>query len=164
MVVIAVGNDGQFRALCGALGAEGMGADPRFLTNALRIEHRAAMTAELSALTAGLTTHGLMAKLEAAGVPCGPVNTVDQVFDEPQAKARQMVVEIPHTATGKPERYIASPIKLSATPVAPVAAGAAVAPRTGVAAWGRGGNSSPGATMMASTARTGTMAPAAARI
>ena len=118
MVVIAVGNDGQFRALASALGAPGLGADPRFLTNALRIEHRAVLTAELSALTAGQTMHGLMAALEAAGVPCGPVNTIDQVFDEPQAKHRGLEVTQARADLSAPVRTVASPIRLSATPVA----------------------------------------------
>ncbi|MBX9460272.1 MAG: CoA transferase [Brevundimonas sp.] len=118
MVVIAVGNDGQFRALAGALGAAGLGADPRFLTNALRIEHRAVLTAELSALTAGHDMAGLMAALEAAGVPCGPVNTVDQVFDEPQAKHRGLEVIQTRADLSAPVRTVASPIRLSATPVA----------------------------------------------
>ena len=118
MVVIAVGNDGQFRALAGALGAAGLGADPRFLTNALRIEHRAVMTAELSALTAGRTMHGLMAALEAEGVPCGPVNTVDQVFDEPQAKHRGLEVTQDRADLLEPVRTVASPIRMSVTPVA----------------------------------------------
>ena len=118
MVVIAVGNDGQFRALAGALGSAGLGADPRFLTNALRIEHRAVMTAELSALTAGRTMHGLMAALEAEGVPCGPVNTVDQVFDEPQAKHRGLEVTQDRADLLEPVRTVASPIRMSVTPVA----------------------------------------------
>ena len=118
MVVIAVGNDGQFRSLCGALGAGDMGADPRFLTNALRIEHRAVMTAELSALTAGLTMAGLMAALEAAGVPCGPVNTIDQVFDEPQARHRGLEVTQTRADLSGPVRTVASPIRMSVTPVA----------------------------------------------
>ena len=117
MVVIAVGNDGQFRALAGALGAAWMGADPRFLTNALRIEHRAVLTAELSALTAGLSMKGLMTALETAGVPCGPVNAVDQVFDEPQARHRELVVEQARGDLSGPVRTVASPIRMSATPV-----------------------------------------------
>jgi crotonobetainyl-CoA:carnitine CoA-transferase CaiB-like acyl-CoA transferase len=117
MVVIAVGNDGQFRALAAALGAPGLGTDPRFVTNALRIEHRAAMTAELSALTAGQTMHGLMTVLEAAGVPCGPVNTIDQVFTEPQAKHRRLEVTQARADLSTPVRTVASPIRMSATPV-----------------------------------------------
>ena len=117
MVVIAVGNDGQFRALAAALGAPGLGTDPRFLTNALRIEHRAVMTAELSALTAGQTMAGLMVALEAAGVPCGPVNTVDQVFEEPQAKHRGLEVTQVRADLSEPVRTVASPIRMSVTPV-----------------------------------------------
>ncbi|WP_339914291.1 CaiB/BaiF CoA-transferase family protein [uncultured Brevundimonas sp.] len=117
MVVIAVGNDGQFRSLAGALGVAGLGTDPRFLSNALRIEHRAALSAELSALTAGLTMQALMARLETAGVPCGPVNTVDQVFDEPQARHRGLVVEQTRADLAGPVRTVASPIRMSVTPV-----------------------------------------------
>jgi len=118
MVVIAVGNDGQFRALAQALGAPGLGADPRFATNALRIEHRAALTAELSALTASQSMKALMAMLEAAGVPCGPVNAIDQVFDEPQAKHRGLEVTQARADLTAPVRTVASPIRMSATPVA----------------------------------------------
>lgn len=117
-VVIAVGNDGQFRQLCAALGASGMGTDPRFARNADRIAHRAALTAELSALTAAHDMAGLMALLEAAGVPCGPVNTVDQVFAEPQARARGLEVEQTRPDLAAPVRTVASPIRLSRTPVA----------------------------------------------
>jgi crotonobetainyl-CoA:carnitine CoA-transferase CaiB-like acyl-CoA transferase len=117
MVVIAVGNDGQFRALSAALGAPGMGSDPRFVTNAVRIENRATLTAELSALTAGHDTNALMALLEAAGVPCGPVNTVDQVFAEPQAMHRGLEVEQTRADLSAPVRTVASPIRLSKTPV-----------------------------------------------
>ncbi len=116
-VVIAVGNDGQFRALGQALGAPGLGTDPRFLTNALRIEHRAVLSTEISALTAGLTMAGLMAALETAGVPCGPVNTIDQVFAEPQAIHRGLVVEQGRADLDGPVRTVASPIRMSKTPV-----------------------------------------------
>jgi crotonobetainyl-CoA:carnitine CoA-transferase CaiB-like acyl-CoA transferase len=117
MVVIAVGNDGQFRALCAALGAPGMGTDPRFTTNAARIEHRAVLTAEMSALTAGHEMKALMTLLEAAGVPCGPVNTVDQVFAEPQALHRRLEVEQTRADLSASVRTVASPIRLSKTPV-----------------------------------------------
>ncbi len=117
MVVIAVGNDGQFRALAKALGVAPMGADPRFATNALRVQHRAELSPTLSALTAGFTMKGLMAALEAAGVPCGPVNTVDQVFEEPQAIHRGLTVEQSRADLAAPIRTVASPIRLSKTPV-----------------------------------------------
>ena len=117
MVVIAVGNDGQFRALAKALGVEAMGADPRFATNALRVQHRAELSPALSALTAGFTMKGLMATLEAAGVPCGPVNTVDQVFEEPHAIHRGLTIEQSRPDLATPIRTVASPIRLSRTPV-----------------------------------------------
>ena len=117
MVVIAVGNDGQFRSLAKALGVEPMGADPRFVTNALRVEHRVELSPTLSALTAGFTMKGLMAALEAAGVPCGPVNTVDQVFAERQAIHRGLTVEQSRDDLATPIRTVASPIRLSKTPV-----------------------------------------------
>ncbi len=118
MVVIAVGNDGQFRALARALGVEPLGTDPRFATNAARVQHRADLATALSALTAGFTMKGLMAVLEAAGVPCGPVNTIDQVFAEPQARHRGLTVEQRRGDLGEPVRTVASPIRLSETPVA----------------------------------------------
>ncbi|MFN3557641.1 MAG: CaiB/BaiF CoA transferase family protein [Brevundimonas sp.] len=118
MVVIAVGNDGQYRALCTALGVEGLGTDPRFATNAARIEHRIALTAELSALTERHSMKALMAMLEAAGVPCGPVNTIDQVFEEPQAVHRGLEVHQTRTDLSGPVRTVASPIRMSKTPVA----------------------------------------------
>ena len=116
-VVIAVGNDGQFRALCAALGDPRLGADPRFLTNADRVEHRAALTGALSALTAGRTTADWIAALEAAGVPCGPINTIDQVFAEPQSLARGLTVEQARGDLADPVRTAASPLRLSQTPV-----------------------------------------------
>lgn len=118
MVVIAVGNDGQFRQLCAALGAPDLGTDPRFASNADRIAHRAVLTAELSSLTAACDMAGLMSRLEAAGVPCGPVNTVDQVFTESQAAHRGLVVEQTRPDLAAPVRTVASPIRLSRTPVA----------------------------------------------
>ncbi|MNE30759.1 Succinyl-CoA:(R)-benzylsuccinate CoA-transferase subunit BbsF [compost metagenome] len=117
MVVIAVGNDGQFRALAKALGVEPLGVDPRFATNAQRVQHRADLSPALSALTAGFTMKGLMAALEAAGVPCGPVNTIDQVFEEPQALHRGLTVEQSRSDLATPIRTVASPIRLSRTPV-----------------------------------------------
>ena len=117
-VVIAVGNDGQFRSLCRALGAPEMGEDPRFSTNALRVEHRTALAPAISALTAGLTMAELFAALDAAGVPCGPINTVEQVFAEPQAVARELVVAQTRADLAAPVRTVASPIRMSATPAA----------------------------------------------
>lgn len=114
MVIIAVGNDGQFRTLCGALGLE---AEDRFATNALRVANREALEPLIAAKTAGFTMQGLMQALEAAGVPCGPVNTIDQVFAEPQAIHRGLMVEQARADLDGPVRTVASPIRLSKTPV-----------------------------------------------
>ncbi len=117
MVVIAVGNDGQFRALCGVLKAGALASDARYATNAGRIEHRAELVAAISAITAGWTMAGLMEALEAAGVPCGPINTIEQVFAEPQAVARGLEVNQTRDDLANPVRTVANPIRMSATPV-----------------------------------------------
>ena len=114
MVIIAVGNDGQFRALCGALELQ---VEDRFATNALRIANREALGPLIATKTQGFTMQGLMQALEAAGVPCGPVNTIDQVFEEPQAIHRGLTVEQTRPDLADPVRTVASPIRLSKTPV-----------------------------------------------
>ncbi|NJM35711.1 MAG: CoA transferase [Rhodomicrobium sp.] len=115
--ILAVGNDRQFRAFCDFAGQPALADDARFQTNALRVANRAECDAAVKALTAKHPTGYWIDGLSTRAVPCGPVNTIDKVFADPQVKARNMVVEVPHSATGKPERYIASPIKLSETPV-----------------------------------------------
>ncbi|ASD25918.1 CaiB/BaiF CoA transferase family protein [Brevundimonas diminuta] len=114
MVIIAVGNDGQFRALCGALELQ---VEDRFATNALRVANREALGPLIAAKTEVFTMQGLMQALEAAGVPCGPVNTIDQVFEEPQAIHRGLTVEQTRPDLADPVRTVASPIRLSKTPV-----------------------------------------------
>jgi crotonobetainyl-CoA:carnitine CoA-transferase CaiB-like acyl-CoA transferase len=115
-IVIAVGNDGQFRSLCTALGAPALGTDPRFATNAQRVAHRHELADLLKGLTVAKTTDAWMAALEAAGVPCGPINTVDRVFAEPQAVARGLVVEQDRSDLAGTVKTVASPIRLSETP------------------------------------------------
>ena len=114
-VVVAVGNDGQFRALCRAIGDEALGADPRFAANALRVENRVELAARIGERTRARSTDAWIAALEAAGVPCGPINTVDRVFAEPQAEARGLVVEQRRDDLADPVRTVASPVRLSAT-------------------------------------------------
>ncbi|OYW41407.1 MAG: CoA transferase [Brevundimonas sp. 12-68-7] len=117
MVVIAVGNDGQFRTLCGVLDAGAPAGDARYSTNAGRIEHRVELAATISAVTAGWTMAELMQALETAGVPCGPINTVEQVFAEPQAIERALEVTQARDDLSGPVRTVANPIRLSATPI-----------------------------------------------
>jgi crotonobetainyl-CoA:carnitine CoA-transferase CaiB-like acyl-CoA transferase len=116
-VVIAVGNDGQFRALCRAVGDEAMAGDMRFLTNALRVRNREALTERLSELTRARITGDWITMLEPAGVPCGPINSIDRVFAEPQALARELVISQARDDLADPVRTVASPIRMSRTPV-----------------------------------------------
>ncbi|NSY39381.1 CaiB/BaiF CoA-transferase family protein [Leisingera sp. ANG59] len=89
-LIIACGNDRQFAALCRVLGLDGLDADPSYATNPLRVEHREALCATLTQATQGRSKADLIAGLEAAGVPVGPINTVAEALDEPQIKVRGM--------------------------------------------------------------------------
>ncbi|MBQ1497898.1 MAG: CoA transferase [Sphingomonas sp.] len=91
-LIIAVGNDSQFRKLCGVLGLE-YGTDPRFATNPQRVVNRAALIPLLDAAIRQWAKADLYEALEAEGVPAGPINTVDEVFADPQVAARGMKIE-----------------------------------------------------------------------
>ncbi len=114
-IVLAVGNDGQFRAFCGEAGLDGAPADPRFATNPARIENRAAITAIVAAAMAQRTTAAWIAALETAGVPCGPINAVDQVFADAQVVARGLAQSM-RREDGQDVTLVASPLRLSRTP------------------------------------------------
>ena len=116
-VVIAVGNDGQFRALCAALGDPGLADDARFVSNAARVERRAELVARLKVLTVSRSSAELIGLLEGAGVPCGPINTIDQVFEHPQAIDRGAVVRQRRPDLPSGLSTVGSPIRLSASPV-----------------------------------------------
>jgi crotonobetainyl-CoA:carnitine CoA-transferase CaiB-like acyl-CoA transferase len=92
-IIIAVGNDGQFRKLCELLGLAGLSSDPRFLTNADRVGHRQALVAALAPVLALRGRDELLQALAAAGVPGGPINDVAQVFADPQVIARGMRID-----------------------------------------------------------------------
>jgi len=115
-MIVAVGNDSQFRAFCTSLGIAHFGADPKFATNQARIIHRAELIPLLEAIMAGGERDDWIAKLEAVGVPCGPIQTIDQVFAHPQVIARDIWKNIPHP-TGGSSPTKASPMNFSATPV-----------------------------------------------
>ncbi len=115
-VALAVGNDGQFARLCDVAGRPELARDPRYATNAARVENRAALVAVLAPLLAARASRDWIAALEAAGVPCGPINDVAQVFDDPQVQHRGMRVTAPHPVAGSVP-MVASPIRLSLTPV-----------------------------------------------
>lgn len=113
-LVLAVANDPQFRRFCKAAGEDSLSCDPRFATNADRVAHRQELVALLTPLLARRTTAEWIAILEAANVPCGPINRIDQVFADPQAEARGLTVSLEH-ATGSLD-LVASPLRLSKTP------------------------------------------------
>lgn len=115
-MIIAVGNDGQFLRLCEALGHPEWGQDARYSSNAARVARRVELIAMLRHVTVQRSTAQWVAVLEQAGVPCGPINDVRQVFADPQVQARGMRVELPHPVAGK-LAMVANPLRLSATPV-----------------------------------------------
>ncbi|MBX3666211.1 MAG: CoA transferase [Burkholderiales bacterium] len=116
-IILAVGNDGQFRKFCGAAGIAETGGDPRFATNALRIANREACIAAIAPAMQRKTTAEWIAALEPLGVPCGPVHRLDEVFANPQIGHRKMKVDVPHPLSGTVP-LVANPIKYSRTPLA----------------------------------------------
>lgn len=115
--VLAVGNDGQFLAMCRAIGLGELAGDPRFVTNALRVEHRASLADALNPVFARAGVRDWLLALEAAGVPCGAINTIQQVFAQAQAQGRGLVVEQHRPDLDHPVRTVASPVRMSQTPV-----------------------------------------------
>ncbi|HEX7985877.1 MAG TPA: CaiB/BaiF CoA-transferase family protein [Duganella sp.] len=116
-MIIAVGNDGQFARFCDAAGHPEWARDERFATNPRRVLHRAELVGLIRGVTVGRATADWIAAMEAAGVPCGPINTLDKVFDDPQVRARGLRVELPHPVAGTVP-LVANPIRMSASPVA----------------------------------------------
>ena len=115
-IIVATGNDGQYRKLCVALGLSGLAEDPRFLANADRVRNRTLLASLLGEAIVCRPMDHWIAVLEAAGVPCGPINTLDRVFADPQAKARGLSFDLPHPSAGTVPT-IASPMRFSETPV-----------------------------------------------
>lgn len=102
-MIVAVGNDGQFQRLCDVLERSELVHDERFATNGARVSHREQLIPELQAVLATRGTDEWLAALEAVGVPAGPINTLDRVFDDPHVKRRELKQELAHTrsASGK---------------------------------------------------------------
>jgi crotonobetainyl-CoA:carnitine CoA-transferase CaiB-like acyl-CoA transferase len=92
--ILAVGNDGQFRRFCDVAGLDALVEDDRFRSNADRLQHQAALFAEIEQATRGFARDDLLARLEAVGVPAGPINTVAQAFADPQVIARGMRIDV----------------------------------------------------------------------
>ena len=116
-LIVAVGNDSQFRNYCGAIGLPELSADPRFSTNPQRVKNREELVPLLAERMATGERDHWLAALEGVGVPAGPINTLDQVYEDPHVLARGMKRELPHPAAGKVP-MAASPLKFSGSPVA----------------------------------------------
>ena len=115
--ILAVGNDGQFRKFCEVAGIAGLADDPRYATNKARVANRAELIPQLRQATVFKTTAQWIALLEAAGVPCGPINDLQQVFADPQVQSRGLSFDLPNALGGRTPQ-VASPLRLSDTPVA----------------------------------------------
>ncbi|MDG9760542.1 CoA transferase [Pseudomonas sediminis] len=115
--ILAVGNDGQFRKFCEVAGIANLADDPRFVTNKARVAHRAELIPLLRQATVFKTTAQWIELLDKASVPCGPINDLQQVFADPQVQARGLRLDLPN-ALGSSTPQVASPLRLSATPVA----------------------------------------------
>jgi formyl-CoA transferase len=113
---LAVGNDEQFRRLCTLLGREDLGEDPRYASNAQRVENRDRLVPLLQQVFAQQTARHWLDQLLEAKIPCAPINTIDEVFADPQARHRGMLMEVDHPKIGR-LKLAGSPLKLSRTPV-----------------------------------------------
>ena len=115
-VFIVAANDSQFAKLCDIGARPELAKDPRFATNSLRVKNSAAITPLLEEMFLTRTMADWTERLGRIGVSCGPIYSIDQVFEDPQVKARGMKIEMPYAPAGK-LAMVASPLKLSATPV-----------------------------------------------
>lgn len=115
-LILACGNDKLFRKFCEVAGCLALADDSRFASNGKRVENRVELTRLLNEVFLKRPTKEWIARLEAAGVPCGPINDLSQVFSEPQALARELRMELPHPSAGKVS-LVRSPMRFSETPV-----------------------------------------------
>ncbi len=115
-LILAVGNDGQFAKFCAVAGRPDLAADPRYAKNSGRVQNRAELVPVLLAIMKTRSRADWLAALESAKVPCGAINNLAEVFDDPQVQARGMVTHWAHPLRADLP-LVASPLKLSATPV-----------------------------------------------
>lgn len=115
-IILAVGNDTQFARFCALAGAPELADNPAFATNALRVENRSALTPLVAELMRSNSSDWWLENLGLQRVPCGPINSLDKVFDDPQVKHRQMQIELPLPGGGNVPG-VASPVKFSHTPI-----------------------------------------------
>jgi len=118
-IIIAVGNDGQFRRLCLVLGHAELGRDPDYASNPARVTNRVALIAKLSALTLGWSRDDVLAALEREGVPAGPINTIADVFADPQVRHRGLQLDLPaDAAAGGSIPGVRTPLIIDGMPAA----------------------------------------------
>lgn len=115
-VMVVCGNDEQYQRFCGALGHPELADEPRFVTNSTRVQNRKALTDTFDAITRKWKQQDILAAMENAGVPAGPIYDLEQVFNDPQVKHRGMSVEVPHPLSGT-VKLAANPIRFSETPI-----------------------------------------------
>ena len=115
-IIVAAGNDSQYRKFVTIGGKPELADDERFATNPARVRHRDILVPVLADMVRTKTKQEWITALEEAGVPCGPINQLHEVFDDPQVKARNMEINMPHPAAGE-VKLVASPMRLSETPV-----------------------------------------------
>ena len=115
-IILAVGNDSQFASFCKVAGRPELALEERFKTNSQRIVHRDALSPIIAAIMRTRTKAEWMQVLDAANVPCGPINNMKEVFEEPQVQFRKLRVDMPHPSGGTVP-VVRSPLRLSETPV-----------------------------------------------
>ena len=115
-IIIAAGNNGQFRHFVSAGGEAHLADNPLYCENPLRVQHRKQLVPLLEDMTRKKTKAEWIALLEVVGVPCGPINNFKEVFENKQVKSREIELHVPHPTTGQ-MKLVASPMRLSKTPV-----------------------------------------------
>lgn len=114
--ILAVGNDSQFQKFCAVADCSDLANDPRFALNADRVRNRKELVPLLRSVTIQRDADDWISALEEAGVPCGPVNDLEDVFTDPHVLARGLKITLPHPVSGEVD-LIGSPIKMEKTPV-----------------------------------------------
>ena len=109
-LILAVGNDAQFQRFCEVAACAELAQDERFLSNAKRVEHRQTLIPLLIPILKERSTNDWLLALETVGVPCGPINTLEQVFADPQVQHRQLEIQLPHPEAGQ-VRLVSNPIR-----------------------------------------------------
>jgi formyl-CoA transferase len=117
-IIVATGNDGQYQKFVEVGQRPELANDERFATNPLRVKNRDVLVPILAEMVKTKTRDEWIDQLEAVGVPCGPINDLHDVFENPQVKARGIKMEMPHPTAGS-VKLVRSPMRLSATPTAP---------------------------------------------